>query len=597
MADTVVAEFNISNVLHPIYNQKYEDWFKWRLTYEGGQRFLQEYLKQFSKSEEKDDFINRKSISYTPAFSKAAVLEVRNSIYQRMADITRKGGSVTYQEAVVGRSDGVDLIGSSMNFFMGTEVLTELLVMGRVGIYIDMPERAGDKLIDNKNIRPYLYIYKAEEIRSWDYDERPVPNEFRSVLLRDYVYQFDEVTHLPMGQIERYRHYWIENNNVFVQFYNLDSKKTDQYGNLSEEPIMIGIKQIPFVMMELNDSLLTDIADYQIAMLNLASADMAYAVGANFPFYVEQFDPRSSSPYFKRPPIITEDNEGVVQEEPAGESENIVVGPASGRRYPLKTNQPAFIHPSPEPMKASMEKQEQLKREIRLLINLAISNIQPKMASAESKGFDERTLESGLSYIGLVLQDAERRIANIWAQYEGDTDVATVHYPEKYNLRDDTDRRKEAGELRTLVPAAPSVTYQKEMCKEIARIMLSAKVSSDVMEAIEKEIDRATISNVDPNVIFQAIDRSILDLDNAAKALNYPKDAVEKAKQDHAERLARIQEAQAPKNTNLTNPASRGIPDLSGNPQQDGKQEKAESRDTTTDSNTTSRVRGPGQSV
>jgi hypothetical protein len=61
------------------------------------------------------------------------------AIFQRMRDITRRGGSQAYQRAVNGLNLGVDLRGNTMNGFLGIKVLTELLIMGRVGVYVDSP--------------------------------------------------------------------------------------------------------------------------------------------------------------------------------------------------------------------------------------------------------------------------------------------------------------------------------------------------------------------------------------------------------------------------------------------------------------------------
>jgi hypothetical protein len=556
---------SINNLVHPTYQRRYRNWEKYRLTYESGELFIDRYLQRFSKGEDVEDFKIRKNLSYCPAFAKAAVIEVKNSIYQRLVDITRQGGSATYEEAVAGRENGVDLLGSSMNAFIGTEVLPELLSLGRVGIYVDMPPKKGLTVAENQGVRPYVYIYKTEDIRTWDFDESPTPNLFRAILLRDYVYTYDELTKLPNGQEERFRFYYVQNNEVFVQLFNYDGKPVDFNNNLLSSPqsfILEGLKRIPFVLLELEDSLLTDISDYQIALLNLASSDMAYAVGANFPFYVEQFDPRFSSPHVKRGPAVDEDDPII-----GSNAEELKVGPSSGRRYPVGTEQPAFIFPSPEPMKASMAKQEQLKMEIRLLINLAITNIQPKMASAESKGFDERTLESGLSYIGLILEDAERQVAELWRMYEGTNLIATVNYPEKYDLRSDEDRRKEAQDLRKLLGDIPSQTYQREIAKQIAMIMLGSRVSFETLKEILDEIDTAEIVNVIPDQIDNDLKAGIVDPETASKARGYPDGCVDKAQEYQAKRLELIQKAQS-------NPAARGIPDMSANPSQDAALEK-----------------------
>src|SRR5436190_1414850 len=294
----VVAQVSIADLTHPYYSRRIEEWRKWRLAYDGGALFLRMYLEKFSKSEDDDDFIQRRKISYSASFAKSAVVEVRNSIYQRLSDITREGGSRAYQNSVYGTDGGVDLLGSNMNTFMGTEVLPELLVMDRVGIYIDMPPKQGPTIAHNKDIRPYLYAYRAEDIRSWVEDESPTKNQFRAVLLRDYIFDYDKETGLPVGEIERYRYYWKdESGRVWVKFYNNENKVITPDGLPDGEPILLNISKIPFVVLEIGNSLMTDIADYQIALTNLASADMSYAVRANFPFYTEQFDPRLSSPH------------------------------------------------------------------------------------------------------------------------------------------------------------------------------------------------------------------------------------------------------------------------------------------------------------
>ena len=44
------------------------------------------------------------------------------------------------------------------------KVLEELLVMGKVGVFVDAPHVAGDTLADVEHYRPYLYVYKLEKI-------------------------------------------------------------------------------------------------------------------------------------------------------------------------------------------------------------------------------------------------------------------------------------------------------------------------------------------------------------------------------------------------------------------------------------------------
>ncbi len=594
----VVATIPISQVIHPLYRRRELAWHKWRLCFEGGDLFIDEYLQQFSKSEEKEDFAARKRMTYSPSFAKAAIIEVRNSVYQRLADISRSGGSPSYQDAMGGLNGGVDNLGSSMNTFMGTEILEELLVMGRVGIYVDMPPVNGPTMADNTGVRPYLYAYRAEDIRSWADDETPLKNQYKAVLLRDIAYTHDNPLGLPSGETERYRYYWRDDNgDVWVQFYSITGTKIGPDGEPEMGAIKLDLKRIPFVTLDLNNSLMCDIANYQIAMLNLASTDMAYATGANFPFYTEQFDSREGASHLKQAGDYSEENidpevGGVIVDDNNVPNNDVAIktGPASGRKYGKGLERPGFVHPSSEPMKASMEKQKQLMMEIRLLINLTIAELQAKGASAESKGLDDRTLESGLSYIGLIMEDGERQVADIWHQYEKSKAEYAIQYPSRYSLRTQADIDAEVKQLKEQLSTVPSITYQRTLAKRIAELLVGHRVTLEDLKKIYSEIDKAKVVVILIEKIEKDVAGGYLDPELAAELRGYPVETVKKAQTFRIERIKETQLAQtkgagfgkaegAPGDANpadgLKNPAARGNPDLSANPQQDVAAEKA----------------------
>ena len=143
----VKPTFNICQTIHPALKSRQIDWFKWRLTYEGGERFILRYLEKFSNREDEIEFRQRRKISYCPAFARNAIQRARATIFSRAYEIIRNGGPNSYQQAVTGQITGVDLAGASMNHFMGVQVLDELLKMSLVGIYVDMPEITGPTLI------------------------------------------------------------------------------------------------------------------------------------------------------------------------------------------------------------------------------------------------------------------------------------------------------------------------------------------------------------------------------------------------------------------------------------------------------------------
>ncbi len=555
-------------ITHPDYDAMTTDWAKFRFTYEGGHAFVEEYLERFSAREDNADFVGRQKISYSPSHAKAAIIDIKNAIYQRMIDITREDGSDSYRKSVVGEIGGVDLQSNTMTSFIGTEVLPELLAMGKVGVFIDKSEvKKGASRADTRDIHPYLYTYRIEDIRSWAVDRS---GNFTAVLLRDHQDVACEDYGLVCEQAEEYRLLrFTEQGKVEVKFYD------DIGAEITDRATILEIPIIPFVVFDIGQSLLTDVADYQIALLNMASSDINYTLKANFPFYTEQFNPNSEMMYSRvAEPKTTDELAGEAAPTQKASSKGIKVGTTQGRRYPKGIERPGFIHPSSEPLIASMEKQEKLKQEIRQLVNLAITNIAPTRASAESKSMDESGLEAGLSYIGLELEHGEREVGIIWSAYEGSKDVPTVKYPARYNLRSDADRRNEAKELKDLMESVPSLTYQKELAKDIATVVVGHRSSNEDLEKMYSEINDAEVIVTDSETIRSDHEAGFISTELASKVRGYPQGEVEQAKKDHAERAARIAAAQSKVTSDL---GARGVDDLS-NDDDAGKKEKKDGK-------------------
>lgn len=568
---------------HPIVANSMPDWEKWRLAFGGGDAFCDNYLKEFSLREDPQDFQIRKSMTPWPLFAKAVILEIRNAVYQRMRDIMRTGGSNAYQEAVAGVKGGVDRRGSSMNMFLGTKVLTDLLVMGRVGIYIDSPTLKGDRLSDALGVRPYLYPYQVEDIRSYSCTDPENPSEFQSLLLRDTVIQYDEGTRLPVKEAKRYRHLQLVNGKVQLQFYNEKGEQTDQSGQPAG-PIALELSRIPFVMVDLGASLIADVCQHQIALLNLASSDVNQAIFANFPLYVEQGDKFGGGSHLKGQSAASAMAGGQGATEP-----NRKVGATYGVRYPKDTNQPAYINPSPDPLRASMELQDKLEQDIRKLVNLAVMSLATR-ASAESKSIDNQGLEAGLSFIGLVLEGAERQVAEHWAAYESrkpsDRKVATIKYPDRYSLKTDADRLQEAGKFLEIMAAIPGKVVKKEIAKCVVQTLLNGRVGLEIISKISQEIDAANYTILDAETILKVCQAGICGTKTAALALGFDEGEAEQAKIDHLERILRIARAQGVVS------GARGVRDLSAD---DGRGEKELSRQTDLEESTEERTRGEGK--
>ena len=547
------------------------DWEKYRFVANGGDEFIEQYLKSYSDRESVPDFTARKLITPVPGFAAASITDIKNAIFQRMLDITRVDGSASYQKVITGLSGGVDLSGSSMNFFIGNLVLPELLNMGKVGVYTDMPELSGSSIMDSISDRPYYYVYKTEDIRNWRLSIRGEFVEYDMLLLRETVLTFDDVVSLPDKDVTRFRLLIREEDSIKVRLFDDSGVQIDPAGNHSDFEIILDVPKIPFTLFQLQRSLLHDIVNHQIALLNLESSDISYSLKANFPFYVEQ-QAQTSSPHLKS------------QEDTDGDGRRQTdIGGTVGRVYAQGLDSPSFISPSSEPLTVSMEKQKQLKDDIRVLVNLALSAVQPKFASAESKQMDEHGLESGLSSLGMVLENGERQMAEFYGMYESSTDVSTITYPERYALKSDANRIAEAKELSAISASIPSKSGQKEISKTVARKLLSTQVSHATMTKIISEIDKAEYTTSNPDIIHSDLEKGLVSTETASTARGYnSKVEVPKAERDHAERAKRILESQT---------AARGVPDLSNN-DNEGDEEKEQSQNADLQNNPNRAVRG-----
>jgi hypothetical protein len=545
------VEDSIQNITHPDYDAMLNDWEKYRLAYESGRAFVDKYLKRYSSREDDGEFYDRKDITYVPAHAKAAINDVKNALYQRFIDINRKGGPLSYQEAITGINGGVDLQGNSMNGFIGRIVLPELLTMAKVGIFVDKP-RINDQstLADQRNVRPYLYMYKAEQIRSWVYD---IQNTLVGLLLEDVITDVIDEWGVMYQEVIGYRLISLKETGVHIKLF-------DNVGRDKEQETVLNLSGIPFVLGDIKTSLMTDVADYQIALMNLASSDLLYAMKSNFPFYTEQYYPNAEHLALRQADASDTDSyPGVAAEAKIARDKEVKVGTTKGRRYPKGLERPGFVHPSSEPLVASMKKQEQMKQEIRQLINLNLTNIEPRRASAEAKSFDERGLESGLSFIGLELEYMEREISRIWAEYENKRkpDIVTVHYPKTYTLRSMADREAEADKKIKQATQVPSNTYRKEMMKEVAELTIGTNVSEEVLTRIKDEINASQVLIVDPETIRQDVEQGLCSRATGSTARGYPEGEAEVARNEHIARLKEIAISQTPGGG-----AARGLPDL-----------------------------------
>lgn len=577
---------NITDIRHPDYESKISDWNKYRITFEGGSKFIRTFLKKYSRYEEEQDFRDRLAITYNPGTAAAAIGVIKNSVFQRLTDVLRKGGDATYQTAVATK---IDLENHNLNCFIGTEILPDLLSIGKIYVKVDAPILVNEpSLEDARDKSPYLYTYPAEDVLSWSEGEY---GKLEALLVRNRVMDIDITTGLTSGKVCQYLLYKLTNKVVSITTY-------DEGGVQIGQPSILDIDEIPIVCIKLEDSLLKDVADHQISALQLASSDMNSLFRNGFPLYTEQYDPRAVSnlrgPGQPQQPVSFGTGSGTVEsrttraleDAPTSNSDNpkVFAGAGKGRAYPKDTERPGFIAPPTAPVEASIAKQKIMAAEVRELVNLALSSMASSYASGESKKQDQVGLESGLSYIGLILEHAENEIARLWAKYIGDTTPAVIKYPKTYSLKSEEQRLAEAKSYKDLQGAVPSQIYSKSVSKKIAHTLLAGLVDQDLLEDIYQEIDTAPGISGDPEQISSDIEAGIVSTKTACVLRGYDEGEAEAAAHDHAERAARIVAAQsvAGGHSTVNDPVTM-------------KNQKKSTKDATLDDKPGDKVRGKGK--
>jgi hypothetical protein len=564
---------------HPEWHAFHGLWAKYRLAYEGGRAFIEAFLKQYSKRELKSEYQIRKEITYNPGHAKAAINIVRNALMIKFTEIQRTGDA-RYTDAM---AKDVDLFATDMNAFMGLEVTPLLLAQGKRFVLVDAPPAvAGATLLEDSG-RPYLAPVDAENVLSWSYDDG---GSMRAVLLREWVDSLDRDTGLMDQALERYR-YMLKLNagdkfqvaltkgqsgnavtanafeftgpGVVVRFIHADGKE-------AADPVLLPLTAIPLVEFRLVDALMTDIADMQIALLNLASSDMSFLFRGNFPIYTEQFDPARS---WQKRPGSKRDAESSIEdvnlEDRITKDErpnNRLAGSGQGIGYAKDLDRPDFIAPPVSNLDASMKKQLEIRQEIRLMVDLALTSMSVKALeqSGKSKDADKVGEEAGLAYIANVLETGERQIATLWHEFLGAPNTKSdVQYPVGFSIQTPQERIDQAKGLKEIAGAARSETYAKTVQKRIVELVMKPLTSQTEMERAQAEVDDAPYFDEDKaraELVQKDVEAGLVSAETGTIMRGYGEEEVTKAAVDR-EITASLQAEQFNATANAFN---RGTP-------------------------------------
>lgn len=517
---------------HPSYDE--ENYKLWRLIKEGGKDFVEEYLVK-REQETETEFSNRKDQTPDPAIAASAIDDVRSAFAPRM-EVTRTGGHEIYQAMMKGLEGGVDGNHTTQDDYLKTQVLPELLFMGKVGVLI---------VNTDPPTIPYCELYKAEDIWNWSYSR----GQLTKLVLNESAIIYKNG--LPSGETKDiHRIFTLTPNGVEMTITDRNDAPLDEDLNSGEFTQILRLTEIPFVIYELPHSLLKSIDRYQITYLNLESSDIAWLFRANMTIYTEQGSAIEDQIRRKKTDDETQD------------MPKVLLGDSIGRRYGVGMDRPQFIAPPTEPIETSMKKQKQIEDRIKDILKTKLSEL--KMASAESLTLRERGLESGLAAIGSVLRSGDVKTAIVIHMYLGSDERPSISYPVKYELRTEEDRVVAAKALKEIQISIGSLAAKKQLEILICRTLLEAKIPAAKLREIESEIEQSELGIYDPTQVVELVNAGIISHEIAGIILNTPKDDYKKAEEEHRARLIAIQQAQS----------TSGVPDTSPDPQFEEKEKK-----------------------
>lgn len=496
---------------------------RWRLIKQGGDAFVSEFLVK-KEYETSVDFAARTLITPDPCTASSAIDDLINTFSARL-DVTRSGGSQEFQQVISGRLGGVDRQGTDMQTFIIRDSLPELCYMSMHGWLIHNFEE-GDQ---DEFKTPYIIPYRAEDIYNWAY----VNNKLVAVALRSDAAIIDE-DGFSTDSVEVFRVFKLVDGKVVTHLENTEGIQIDPVTlQPASSEQTLNLDEIPFVFVRLPVPLLQRIDKYQIAVLNLQSADIDWLSTGNMTIYVEQTPLHNNLPQVKKPDDPTA--EPIVNQ--------VVIGNKVGRSYAMNAKAPEFIAPPADPIKVSMEKQKDLKDQVKDILKTQLNTM--SLASSESIDKLSQGLEAGLFVIGVAYLTAEIKFARIFSKYEGKgEDTSKIAYPTKYELRTEEARLNKAVELKKIQKSVGSNIAKQHLEIQVIQTLLEGRIPSDQYDAAVAEIMDDDFVIYDAETVINLTEQGIISRALASGAMGAPATDVQTAMDEHLERIKAVQLSQ-----------------------------------------------------
>lgn len=493
------------------------------------QEFVEAHLRRFSDRETSENFILRKQITPNPPELRVAFNKLCDSIRARMGIVLRESNLVEYVDATRGKGKGIDGKGNSLTSLISTEVLKELLVAKKVGLFVSR-EKVPETL-DIVPALPIVNVVQFERIINYTYDFN---NDLVKLLLRSSKQEYEDG-------------YYVRDIDIFQEYEIVDGfLQYTEYNNsfLIIDQQTYNLDLIPFVLIEIDESPVELALPTHDALLQITSSDFLFLNKTNYPIYLEPFDPS-----FELQKLAMQRQETPEKVGGSNASEkrgnDADVGTSTGRRYPKGSEPPSFLAPPIQHLEASEKKQEKLKNQIEEILSIDTLRINYKQASAETKREDKETLIGSIQRLFDLLESAELRLALIWHRYYNYIGSNfKIEYPKNFDLRSEASRISTCESKLKLRDDVSSKEFKYQITLEVVRDLLPG-ANITTLEKISAELLQSGIY-ISAAKIVDLKQSHALDLGSICKGMGLSEDCVKLIEKERETELTLTQMRQNP---------------------------------------------------
>lgn len=473
---------NLGGRKHPHYDERQTLWnfllASWRgglgMSYRAGMKLSDvESLKLHGyyaglfkfKREAAEDYINRVAMSpYTPLARQIVEEYCR---YVTKDDPARKGAE-KYKELI----EDTDNAGRGMSLFV-RDTLAMAMVMGEIGILVDMPETvepvASKADAIEKGLRAYAVTVLPQSIVDWSIGD---DGKYEWLII-ETAGLVNDPTDEDGTKTVIYRTYW---DKYYWQKYQSVQKVGDVNANTKASDWKLTASgehpcgEVPVIRLVINDvdrnaltpeSWFFDLADLNRAIYNLDSLDLANLYYQTFGILVlPPADSDAVTTILSRTHALTEhpDTNGITR--------FVQTTGAAGESFDRKI--------------------KELKERMYMVAGLQYQTNKNVPESGISKAWDFQRVNQFLTGIARFAEQIEKRVSSLAGKWEGNSEGYSAEYPKDYSVQELADLI--AGILGIKQVGFGSETGRKESLKRMYREVLP-DLSDEMRRKLDAEID------------------------------------------------------------------------------------------------------------